>query len=124
MEYDACRRHSIFNQRELSMNTCKDRAALITGAAGSIGRSTALTLAREGAKVVVNYRTSEAMASSIVEHVRTRGGMALAVEFADHGPGWQNRTGLCPQDIAEGIAFLCSEAGRFISGSELTYESK
>lgn len=48
------------------MNTCKDRVALITGGAGSIGRSTALALAREGVKVIINYRTSETMANAIV----------------------------------------------------------
>lgn len=248
------------------MNMCKDRIAIITGAAGSIGRSTALTLAREGAKVIVNYRTSEAMANSIVQHIRSGGGAAMAVqadvtqqadvqrlvaaaentfgridilvnnagggwairdytkmepdqwrsvlsgeidstllllkyvvpgmrerkwgrivhlgmdrvtrflnmkdvapdyclgkaarswmttalgvqeikhgitvncigpgitpalasleqavEYAAPDSGWSNHPELCPQDIAEGIAFLCSEAGRCITGSELTYEDR
>lgn len=44
-----------------------------------------------------------------------------ATEQCDHGPAWQNRKYASPQDIAEGVAFLCSEAGRFISGCELTY---
>jgi NAD(P)-dependent dehydrogenase (short-subunit alcohol dehydrogenase family) len=26
-----------------------------------------------------------------------------------------------PQDIAEGIAFLCSDSGRYITGTKLTY---
>ncbi len=247
------------------MNTCVDRVALITGAASSIGRSTALTLAREGARVVINYRTSKVMADSIVEHIRSVGGEAVAVQadvtqqadvqrlvattektfgridilvnnagggwnirdytkmepeqwqtvlsgeidstllllkyvvpgmrerrwgriihlglervtqllsvsgvapdyclgkaarswittalgvqemkngitvnciapgitpalssleqavkYAVHGAAWWTHPYLCPQDIAEGIAFLCSEAGRCITGSELTYEA-
>ncbi len=60
---------------------CKDKVAIVTGAAGNgMGRSIALTLAREGAAVVVNYRTSADSASAIVDHIRTRGGRALAVE--------------------------------------------
>jgi len=48
-------------------------------------------------------------------------GLDLAVEQCDGGPAWQERTALSPQDIAEGVAFLCSEAGRFFSGNVLSY---
>lgn len=59
----------------------QDRVAVVTGAAGSgMGRSIALTLAREGAAVVVNYRTSSDMASKVCEAIEKRGGRALAVE--------------------------------------------
>jgi NAD(P)-dependent dehydrogenase (short-subunit alcohol dehydrogenase family) len=44
-----------------------------------------------------------------------------AIEQCDHGPAWQERGTTSPQDVAEGVAFLCSEAGRFISGCELPY---
>ena len=41
--------------------TCRDKVAIVTGAAGKgMGRSIALTLAREGARGAVNYRTSAA----------------------------------------------------------------
>ena len=45
-----------------------------------MGRSIALTLAREGAKVVVNYRTSKNEAQAIVSHIQSRNGNAIAVE--------------------------------------------
>jgi 3-oxoacyl-[acyl-carrier protein] reductase len=59
---------------------CKNRTAIVTGAAGKgMGRSIALTLAREGARVVVNYRSSSDEASAIVDHIKKRGGDAIAV---------------------------------------------
>jgi NAD(P)-dependent dehydrogenase (short-subunit alcohol dehydrogenase family) len=55
--------------------------AIVTGAAGKgMGRSIALTLAREGVSVVVNYRTSADSAQAIVAHIAGRNGKALAVE--------------------------------------------
>jgi len=48
-------------------------------------------------------------------------GLDLAVQQCDGGPAWQERTAVSPQDIAEGVAFLCSEAGRFVSGNVLSY---
>jgi 3-oxoacyl-[acyl-carrier protein] reductase len=238
---------------------CENKIAIVTGAAGSgMGRSIALTLAREGAKVAVNYRTSQAAAEAIVDHIRSRSGTAIAVQadvfdaagckalveatvtqfgqvdicivgpgggwhpeaidrlapggaqqdltqetaplfhlmplvlpgmyerawgrligiamhpdkrspayaynvgkaarthalllaheqawthgvtvnvvspgpvaaiqrledavaHCDHGPAWQERADISPQDVAEGVAFLCSESGRFMSGCVLPY---
>jgi len=60
---------------------CKDRVAIVTGASGrGMGRSIALTLAREGAKVVVNYRSSKPAAEQLVNHIEGRGGHAIAIE--------------------------------------------
>lgn len=47
--------------------------------------------------------------------------LAEAVEQCDHGPAWQNRVNVSPQDIAEGVAFLCSEAGRYVTGCMMPY---
>jgi NAD(P)-dependent dehydrogenase (short-subunit alcohol dehydrogenase family) len=59
---------------------CEGRTAIVTGAAGSgMGRSIALTLAREGARIVVNYRKSEPSATAIVNHVQSQGGQAIGV---------------------------------------------
>jgi len=60
---------------------CEGRVAIVTGAAGNgMGRSIALTLAREGASVVVNYLTSSDSAASVVAHIERQGGRALAVQ--------------------------------------------
>src|SRR5690242_19934333 len=42
------------------MNSLKDRVILVTGAAKRIGRGIALRLAKEGARVAIHYRNSEA----------------------------------------------------------------
>ena len=47
--------------------------------------------------------------------------LAEAIEHCDHGPAWQKRPNTSPQDIAESVAFLCSDAGRFISGCVLPF---
>lgn len=47
--------------------------------------------------------------------------LELAIELCDHGAGWTARNNVTPQDIAEGVAMLCSEAGRFITGCDLTF---
>jgi NAD(P)-dependent dehydrogenase (short-subunit alcohol dehydrogenase family) len=61
--------------------TCEGRVAIVTGAAGKgMGRSIALTLAREGASVVVNFRTSADSATAIANHIADRGGKALAFQ--------------------------------------------
>ncbi|UCF43175.1 MAG: SDR family oxidoreductase [Planctomycetota bacterium] len=59
----------------------KGKVALVTGSAGNgMGRSIALTLAREGAKLAVNYRTSKDTAQAIVNHIKNRDGDAIAIE--------------------------------------------
>ena len=86
----------------------EDKVALVTGSAGQgMGRSIALTLAREGAKVAINYRASE--------------DQAKAIEQSEHGPAWLKRANTSPQDIAESVAFLCSDTGRFITGCVIPF---
>jgi 3-oxoacyl-[acyl-carrier protein] reductase len=63
------------------MGACENRVAIATGAAGNgMGRSIALTLAREGAAVIVNYRTSQERAEAVASHIRTCGGVAVPVQ--------------------------------------------
>ena len=44
-----------------------------------------------------------------------------AISQCSHTEEWKNRNNLSPQDIAEGVGFLCSEAGQYINGSVFTY---
>ncbi len=54
------------------------KVAIVTGASGAgMGRSIALTLAREGIAVVVNYRANRDGAEAVAAHIRARGGEAV-----------------------------------------------
>ncbi len=68
----------------------KDAVAIVTGSSRGIGRATALVLAREGARVVLNARTSRAGAEEVAKEIRSLGGEALValgdvVDFGDCG---------------------------------------
>jgi NAD(P)-dependent dehydrogenase (short-subunit alcohol dehydrogenase family) len=54
------------------------RVAIVTGAAGGLGRTHALELARHGASVVVNDRDGAA-AEAVADEIRRHGGAAVAV---------------------------------------------
>jgi len=57
----------------------KDKVAIITGASRGIGRAIALTLVREGVRVVVTAR-SKAQLEELVSQITEEGGVALAIE--------------------------------------------
>ncbi len=52
------------------------KVALVTGAGINIGRATALELAKAGAAVAVNTRTSREAAEAVVQEIRAAGGQA------------------------------------------------
>ncbi|MDN4073474.1 3-oxoacyl-[acyl-carrier-protein] reductase [Fictibacillus terranigra] len=56
------------------------KTALVTGASRGIGRAIALELAKNGAKVAVNYAGSEAKAKEVVDEIRSMGRDAIAVQ--------------------------------------------
>ncbi len=65
-----------------------DKRALVTGASRGIGRAVALALAKNGARVAVNYTRSDAAAAAVVEEIRSAGGVAEVVHA----------------DVADGVA--------------------
>jgi len=56
------------------------KIAVVTGASRGIGRGIALRLAREGARVVVNYRVSKEQAEEVVREITEGGGHAIAIQ--------------------------------------------
>ncbi|MHC4459506.1 MAG: SDR family oxidoreductase, partial [Planctomycetota bacterium] len=48
-------------------------------------------------------------------------GLTEAIEQCEHGLTWQRRPSASPQDIAESVAFLCSDAGQYITGCVLPF---
>ena len=56
------------------------KVALVTGGSRGIGRAICLELAKEGAKIVVNYAGSQAAAEEVVAQIKAGGGEAIAVQ--------------------------------------------
>jgi len=56
------------------------KVSLVTGASRGLGRAIALKLAAGGAKVAVNYLSSEAEAARVAEEIRGNGGEAVLVQ--------------------------------------------
>lgn len=99
------------------------RRALVTGGSRGIGRAIALTLARAGMEVCVNYRGNDAAAAAALEEIQAAGGKAtslrfdvadreaaalrLAEEVANAGPFWAV---VCCAGIHEDAAFPAMKA--------------
>lgn len=60
------------------MELLKDKVAVVTGASRGIGRSLALTMAGQGAKLVLSARNAEAL-EQLVAEIQAAGGSAVAV---------------------------------------------
>ncbi len=54
------------------------RVVIVTGGARGIGRDVCRVLARQGARVVVNYSASKERAEAVVAEIAAEGGMATA----------------------------------------------
>src|SRR3954462_13971102 len=59
------------------MGRLEGKTALVTGASREIGRAIALELAREGAKVALNYQSSDAKAQEVADEIAKLGGACL-----------------------------------------------
>ena len=62
------------------MSQFKGKVAVVTGGARDIGRAISVQLAKQGAKVVVNYNSSRTGAKKTVEEIESFKGKAIAVK--------------------------------------------
>jgi 3-oxoacyl-[acyl-carrier protein] reductase len=98
------------------------RVALVTGAGGTLGGAVAEGFGREGASVIVGYRSSRQAAESVVSGVVAAGGAALAVQLDVTDQGSVDRF------IAEAAAtygridVLVNTAGRLDEADTVRFE--
>ncbi len=63
-----------------SSNQFTGKTALVTGASRGIGKAVALSLAKEGLEVVVNYANSSEEAEQVVSTIKSSGGRAYSIQ--------------------------------------------
>jgi acetoacetyl-CoA reductase/3-oxoacyl-[acyl-carrier protein] reductase len=73
------------------MGRLEARTALVTGASRGIGRAIALTLAREGADVAINYRSGATEARAVADEIAALGRKTLLVQADVSNRGDWNR---------------------------------
>jgi NAD(P)-dependent dehydrogenase (short-subunit alcohol dehydrogenase family) len=56
------------------------KTALVTGGSRGIGRAIVVELAREGARVALNYQSSDAKAQAVADEVAALGGAVMLVK--------------------------------------------
>jgi acetoacetyl-CoA reductase/3-oxoacyl-[acyl-carrier protein] reductase len=59
------------------MGRLEGKTALVTGGSRGIGRAIARELAREGAKVAINYQSSDAKAQEVADEINNQGGACV-----------------------------------------------
>lgn len=75
-----------------------DKVAIVTGASRGIGKAIAINFAKEGAKVVVNYRSDDDGAKKVLFEIEQNGGVAVL-----------HKGDISRFEVAEDLAKFCLE---------------
>jgi len=95
------------------MGRLEGKIALVTGASRGIGRAIALQLARDGARVALNYRSGEAEAHSLASEIEKFGGQCLIIR-ADVSNAKQAR------DLVEKVLQECGRLDILVNNAGVT----
>ena len=87
------------------------KVALVSGAGRNIGRGIALTLARDGASIVVNGRADRAAVDGVVREIEAMGGKAIAAMGDISDPAVAPRLAAEAAAAFGGVDILVSNAG-------------
>ncbi|MBZ6493618.1 3-oxoacyl-ACP reductase family protein [Natrinema longum] len=101
-----------------------DRTCLVTGSSRGIGREIAFELARCGANVAVNYRSSDAKARDVTERIEENGETAITVQADVSDPAQVERMAADIREEFGAIDVLVNNAGITVDRTfeEMTYE--
>jgi 3-oxoacyl-[acyl-carrier protein] reductase len=90
------------------------KVVLITGASTGIGAAAALAFGRNGAKVVINYRSSQAEAESVAAETERLGGKALLIRADVTDPDTSSRLVAETVDAFGRLDVLINNAGALV----------
>jgi len=98
----------------------KGKVAVVTGGSRDIGRAISVKLAKEGAKVVVNYFNSETGAQETVEEIKSFGGEAIAVKAdVSKQDGIENLKTKAIEAFGDKVDILVNNAGGLFARKSL-----
>lgn len=89
----------------------KDKVALVTGSSRGMGKAIAVSLANQGTKVVVNYRSNEDQARRVVEEIKKQGAQSICVAADLTNPKEVKSMFSEATSVFGGIDFLVNNAG-------------
>jgi 3-oxoacyl-[acyl-carrier protein] reductase len=90
------------------------KVAVVTGSSRGLGRAAAQRLAKLGASIVVNYQSNSEAAEAVVEHIRGKGGTAVAVQADISSPAEIEQLFDRAEKEFGGIDIVVANAGRHL----------